>query len=76
MSARWKNAIGPRDADFVVIENQWARVYVANVENEAGRMVYTVSGEPECSRQDFQSITSAIAEAVRVLALYQDGRAD
>lgn len=71
-------AIGRRDGDYIELQNQWAKVYVTYQADgpPATQAHYRVHGEPECSRQHFQSVTAAMAEALRVLALYQVGRAD
>lgn len=67
-------AIGRQDGDYIELHNQWAKVCITFIDEYGGRPYYSVTGEPECSPQDFWSVTTALKEAWRVLALYQGGR--
>jgi hypothetical protein len=71
-------AIGPRDGDYLKLENQWARVAIT-LDRAAGQPdCYIVTGdilEFRNTRKEFRTVCEAIHYAMRSLALFQEGRA-
>lgn len=60
------SAIGPREGDYLKLENQWARVAITRDED-----YYVVAGD--AVRKAFKTADAALAYAVASLAEYQEG---
>lgn len=75
MKTPYADAIGPRDGDFIVMENAFARVTVRReVDEGSGASIFVTGGD--CDELGYPSINHAISAAVLSLAEYQAGRAD
>jgi hypothetical protein len=81
MSARTlgQMAIGPRDGDYLKLENQWARITI-EVDSDCCSHTgtsYVVTGDLIATRKRFEAFPTmgaAITYAMKCLALHEAGR--
>lgn len=65
----FKDAMGPKDGDYLRLENRWAIIYITR----QGSRGYELSGN--IATEYFSSLSEAITRAVDELGAFQLGRA-
>lgn len=68
-------AIGAREADYLILENQWARVVITTYSTVAGGWVWEVTGDTPglTGVVSFPTAQYALTYALECLAMYERG---
>lgn len=76
MGMQAKIAIGPRDGDYLKLENQWGRIAITRENNGNGMPEFVLTGDLKDYRDHrrvFTTVTGALEYAMQSLAQLQLG---